>query len=169
MKKILRFFMTLLMLIIITLGISYLLSGGPSTIISHVRISKQPEVVFDYIADMRNELKWNPDVMFMEKVSMDSVGLGTNFRAKWHMSDTIDVVITNYERPNGVTFQNGGELEVNLELKLTPMGNETEIESRFIVTPHGFLRAIFPLLKSKLKDQESVNMVNLKRAIESIN
>lgn len=169
MKKIFRTFIILLALVVIALIISYLLSGKPSLIISHVRISKPREIVFDYISDMRNELKWNPDVMFMEKVSKDSVGLGTHFRAKWHMSDTLDVVITNYQRSKSVTFQNGGQLEVRLELQLTSIGNETEMESRFIVTPHGILRAIFPIMKSKLKDQESVNMINLKKAIESIN
>ncbi|MBX2910863.1 MAG: hypothetical protein KF717_01685 [Cyclobacteriaceae bacterium] len=38
--------------------------------------------------------------------------------------------------------------------------------SSFVVTPHGFLRAIFPILKNKLKAQEGENMVNLKKALE---
>lgn len=169
MRKIFRLFIVLLLLVIITLGISYLLSGGPSTIISHVRISKPPEVVFDYISDMRNELKWNPDVMFMQIISKGPVAAGTRFRAKWHMSDTLNVDITRYERPYNVTFQNGGPLEVKLGLKLAPKGSGTEMESHFIVTPHGFLRAIFPILKGKLKSQEEENMINLKKAMESLN
>lgn len=123
-------------------------------------------MVFDFISDMRNELKWNPDVLFMEKISEGAVGQGTRFRAKWDMSDTINEVITRYERPNYVTFVKGGPLEVRLELKLTPVGSETEMESRFIATPHGFIRAISPIFKAKLKSQEQENMVNLKKALE---
>lgn len=168
MKKYFRIFLGCLLIIPAILGISYLFSGGSSVIVNHVRISKPPEIVFDYISDMTNELKWNPDVMFMEKISQGPVGHGTRFRAKWHMSDTLDVDITHYERPNYVTFQNGGPLEVKLELKLLSVGQETEMESQFIVTPHGFLRAIFPIMKGKLKSQEELNMVNLKKAVESI-
>ena len=166
MKKILRILFVLIGLVILTLSISYLVSGGPSTILSHVRIQKPSETVFDFISDMRNELIWNPDVMFMEKVSEGPVSKGTRFRAKWHMSDTLDVVIVDYERASKVTFVNGGPLEVRLEVKLKAIGSETEMESRFIATPHGFIRAIFPIFKKKMKSQEQENMVNLKKTLE---
>jgi polyketide cyclase/dehydrase/lipid transport protein len=34
-----------------------------------VEIGRSPDEVFDYTVDMRNELKWNPDVQSMEKTA----------------------------------------------------------------------------------------------------
>lgn len=35
-----------------------------------------------------------------------------------------------------------------------------------MATPHGFLRAIFPVVKSQIKAREKENMINLKKALE---
>ena len=115
---------------------------------------------------MRNELKWNPDVQFMDKLTEGPIGVGTRFKAKWHLSDTIEVEITRYDRPNYVTFVNGGSLEVTLDLNLLTSESATELKTKFIATPHGFLRTIFPVMKRKLKSQELENMNNLKKSLE---
>jgi uncharacterized protein YndB with AHSA1/START domain len=167
MRKLLSIMAALIIIVLLTLALFYFISGGPSTIVSHVTINKPPDVVFNYISDMRNELKWNPDVLYMKKTTGGPVGLGTRFRAKWHMSDTIDEQITRFEPSEGITFENGGPLAVTLKVQLTPVDSATELEARFIATPHGFLRAIFPIMRTKLKQQEEENMVNLKTALEA--
>jgi hypothetical protein len=166
MKIILFVFLGLVVLLSVLLGIFFLLSGKPSVISNHVIIQRPQEIVFDFVADMRNELKWNPDVQTMEKLTEGPIGIGTNFLAKWTLSDTINVEITRYERPYYVTFVNGGKLSVTLELSLSSSGNKTEMSTKFIATPHGFLRAIFPVMKNRLKSQEQKNMENLKRFLE---
>lgn len=116
---------------------------------------------------MRNELKLNPDFAFMEKRTNGDIGIGTIFKAKWGLSDKLDLVVSKYDRPHEVTFEKDGQLEVTLKLKLTPIDStSSELESRFFVTLHGFIRAIFPIFKIKLKLQESINMDNLKGAHE---
>ena len=169
MKRALFVILTLVIFISIALGISYLVSGSASVINNHIIIQRPQETVFDFVADMRNELAWNPDVQFMEKISAGPVGIGTRFLAKWHLSDTLEVEIMRYERPNYVTFVNGGPLEVKLELSLSNSDKKTEMDSKFIATPHGFLRAIFPIMKSRLESQEQENMKNLKKALEEDN
>ncbi len=166
MKKLLRAILILIAFVILALAVSYLVSGGQTAIVNHVTINRPPDVVFDYVADMRNELKWNDDVELVEKSSEGPVGLGTTYRAKWEMSDTLGVTVTSYERPRLVTFQNGGALEVTVELRLSPNGEATDLEARFLVTPHGFARAMFPIIGSQLKTAESKNMQELKRALE---
>ena len=167
MKILVYSILGLLILGCITLVISYLLSGKPSIITNHVIIQKPQETVFDFVADMRNELKWNPDVQFMDKLTEGPIGFGTRFKAKWHLSDTIEVEITHYERPDYITFVNGGPLEVTLDLNLMATDGSTELKTKFIATPRGFLRAIFPIIKRKLKSQEKENMVNLKKSLEN--
>lgn len=166
MKTFMRVMLLFIALIALSLSVSYMLSGSPVEIVNSVQINKSPYEVFDYIADMRNELKWNPDVQYMEKKSAGPVEAGTVFRAKWHRSDTIDVTITQYYPPYSVGFQNGGPLEVNLLLQLFKTGDQTKLESRFTATPHGFLRAIFPIVKWQLEAQEKETMLHLKKALE---
>lgn len=166
MKRTLYAFLILVILTSIALGISYIVSGGASVINNHVIIQKSQDTVFNFVADMRNELVWNPDAEFMEKITDGPIGIDTRFRAKWHLSDTLEVKIIRYEPPNYITFVNGGSLEVKLELSLSYSDNRTEMDSKFIATPHGFLRAIFPVMKSQLKSQEQENMKNLKTALE---
>ena len=60
--------------------------------------------MFNYISDMRNELKWNPDVQYMKKTTDGPEGVGTHFKAKWNMSDTLDEEITRFDPPNNLTF-----------------------------------------------------------------
>ena len=166
MENVIYISLGLLILLSITLLILYLLSGKPSIITNHIMIQKPQETVFDFVADMRNELKWNPDVQFMDKLTEGPIGVGTRFKAKWHLSDTIEVEITRYDRPNYVTFVNGGSLEVTLDLNLLTSESATELKTKFIATPHGFLRTIFPVMKRKLKSQELENMNNLKKSLE---
>ena len=166
MKIFIRVLLLFFALTVLSLGVSYMLSGGQVEIVNTVQINKSPYEVFDYISDMRNELKWTPDVQYMEKKSAGPVEVGTVFRAKWHKSDTIDVTITQYYPPYSVTFQNGGPLEVTLLLQLFKTGEQTKLESRFTAIPHGFLRAIFPVVKSQIKAREKENMINLKKALE---
>jgi len=55
---------------------------------------------------------------------------------------------------------------VSLQVHLTGVDTARGMEAQFIATPHGFLRAIFPIMRPKLKEQEAKNMVILKRALE---
>ncbi len=42
------------------------------------------EQAFEFLSDLRNELKWNPaECESVEKITDGPVGLGTRFRAKW--------------------------------------------------------------------------------------
>ncbi|HEX5167992.1 MAG TPA: SRPBCC family protein [Cyclobacteriaceae bacterium] len=166
MKKIVSITLVVAALLIVTINISYLVSGGPTTIVNHVKIKANPEAVFEFASDMRNEVKWNPHVVYMAKISDGPIDSGTRFRAKWDLSDTVDVVITRYDEPHFVTFKNGGPIEVTVEIKLTSVGSDTEMESKFTATPHGFMRAIFPIFLMNIKKQEKEVMQNIKKAIE---
>lgn len=161
MKRLIRILPIILSIPILALTISYMLSGGNHEILNKVRINKSPDEVFNFITDMRNELKWNPDVQFMEKITEGEIGLGTKFRAKWHLSDTLIVTIDKFDRPRQVTFVNGGPIEVVLNITLSPTDSSTELESRFVAKPNGFARAIFPIIKRQMEKQESLNMTNL--------
>jgi hypothetical protein len=132
-----------------------------------VEIARPIEEVFDFAADMRNELKWNPDVESMEKITEGPVGLGTRFKAKWHTSPPLTTECTHFDRPRSFSYHNGGSIEVDLTITLGPTPRGTLLTSRFDARPHGFFRVIFPVFLIILRRQENANMVNVKRALEA--
>ena len=71
-------------------------------------INRTPEEVFDFVADERNEPRYNPKMRLAEKISDGPIGLGTRFRAQTvSMGRPVDMVIevTSYQRPHrlGIT------------------------------------------------------------------
>jgi len=63
-------------------------------------IARTPEDVFDYLSDIGNEVRWNPDCVSMEQLTYGPVGVGTKFRAKWKQGPVIFPEVTAYERPH---------------------------------------------------------------------
>ena len=45
-------------------------------------IDRRPEDVFDFVADERNEPRYNPHMRRAELISTGPIGLGTRFRAR---------------------------------------------------------------------------------------
>ena len=136
---------------------------------SSCRIERPPSVVFDAIADPRSELRWNPKVRVMEKLTEGPIGIGTTFRAKWTKSPLIELRITQWDRPRGWAYVNGGAIAVDLTVTLEEFenGRATMLRSRFDATPHGLVRLIFPLLLASLRREEANNMKFAKSYVEN--
>ena len=134
---------------------------------NRVVIDRPPEVVFDYVSDMRHGLEWNPDVESMVKVTDGPPGLGTRFAAKWKQSENVIVECTRFDRPRAFTAENGGALGVTVAVKLEPRGSGTLLVSRFTARPHGFFKVIFPIFKLMMGKFEKANMGYLKKGVES--
>ena len=76
-----------------------------ATVIENViEIARTPEDVFDYLSDLGNEVRWNPDCLSMEQLTDGPVGVGTRFRAKWKQGPVIFPEVTAYERPRTWTY-----------------------------------------------------------------
>ena len=69
-----------------------------------IEIARTPEDVFDYLSDLGNEVRWNPDCVSMEQLTDGPVGVGTRFRAKWKQGPVIFPEVTAYERPRTWTY-----------------------------------------------------------------
>jgi len=131
-----------------------------------VQIDRSPEAVFDYLVDLCNELKWNPDAQSMERLTDGPIGVGTKFLAKWKQSKLIEVECIRFERPHRWAYSNGGPLSVVFDVTITPQGTGSLLASRFEVRPHGLLKLFFPVILRELKRAEKQNMVSIKHVLE---
>jgi hypothetical protein len=125
-----------------------------------------PEVVFDFLSDLRAELEWNPRCESMEKLTEGPVGLGTRYRAKWKSSPYVEVETVAFERPHGWAAHNGGPIEVTFVCRLEPVPEGTRLEASFEPTPHGWFRLVFPLFLVMMRREEKANMAHLRDAVE---
>jgi len=91
-------------------------------------ISRPPEVVFDLVADERNEPSFNPRMVRAELVSGEPIGSGTQFRAATKsMGRLLEMTIeyTGYERPSrldSVTHMPSAETRGTLRFEPVPAG-----------------------------------------------
>ena len=134
---------------------------------NRVEIARTPEAVFDYLADLGNEIHWNPDCLAMEKLTDGPVGVGTRFRAKWKQGPAIESVCTLFERPRRWRYENSGPMSVVLTITLepTPTGG-TRMTSHGEWTPHGWFRVIFPVFIRVMRRAERDVVASARRALE---
>jgi len=67
-----------------------------------ITISRPVEDVFDFVADERNEPRYNPRMVRAEQISEGPIGLGTRFRAELKAAGrTMPMIVefTRFERP----------------------------------------------------------------------
>lgn len=67
-----------------------------------IMINRRVEDVFDFVSDACNEPRYNPQMVFVEQVSIGPVGLGTQFRAELRSggrSVPMLIEFTAFERP----------------------------------------------------------------------
>jgi hypothetical protein len=77
-------------------------SAGVIRVKGEIVIQQSVETVFDFVADERNEPRYNPRLLLAEQISPGPIGLGTRFRAEAaSRGRPVEMVIefTAYERP----------------------------------------------------------------------
>lgn len=133
---------------------------------STVLIERPKQEVFDFLSDMRNELKWNPGCQSMEKITDGPVGVGTKYMAKWKQSGKLEVTCVAMDAPDSWSYHNGGSIEVDFAAHLSEENGATRLNVDFDAHPHGFAKLFFPIFVMIMKRQESANMANIKRSLE---
>ena len=117
-----------------------------SVIRNSVILRCAPEVVFDYLSDLRAELEWNPNCEGMEKLTDGPVGLGTRYRAKWKGSPVVELETVAFERPHGWTMHNGGPIEITFTCRLEPVPEGTRLHADNRPNPTPLVPADLPAL-----------------------
>jgi uncharacterized protein YndB with AHSA1/START domain len=129
------------------------------------RIACPPEDVFDMLADLRNDTRWNSRVSRAELRSPEPIGPGSRF-AIVNGGTPYDVTITSYERPSRLVFEASGKPDLTIAYALTRRGDETDLESDFDFRPRGVLKVLFPLLAPIIRRDVPKQFASLKALCE---
>jgi uncharacterized membrane protein len=140
-------------------------------ITGEITISRPADEVFDFVADERNEPRYNRQLVSAEKISPGPVGLGTRYRAETKMTGrTVGMTIetTGYERPRRLASSTRlSSMDIHGALTFEPVPDGTRMRWSWVVEPRGLLRLMTPLIARKGRRQEQAIWASLKRYLEA--
>jgi carbon monoxide dehydrogenase subunit G len=134
-------------------------------------IARPIEDVFDFIADERNEPKYNPRMTRVEKVTPGPVAKGTRWSATVESRGRPldrEIEVTDYTRPTrlgSTTSMSTGEIHGALTFEPDPVG--TRISWSWKLQPKGLFRVLGPLITRIGRRQDAELWASLKRYLES--
>lgn len=109
------------------------------------RIACPSEHVFDTLADLRNETRWNSRVSTAELRSTEPIGPDSRFGIV-NGGTPYDVTITAYDRPSRLVLEASGNPDLTIVYTSTPTDDGTQLVSEFDFRPRGALKLLLPLL-----------------------
>ena len=147
------------------LGVSLVIAAEHET-----HIAREPEAVFDYFADLRNEPEWNHGhVRAVRMTSSPPIGQGTTFEGKhpgfgdatWHLVE--------YDRPHHLVIEGFvGTAPYRYVGDFRPTDGGTLFRGRVEWDPRGVWRSLGPLLLPLLKLRTRRSFRNLRVALERL-
>jgi hypothetical protein len=127
--------------------------------------------VFDFVADQRNEPKYNLRMASAEKLTQGAIGQGTRYRVTVRSMGRpvgMDLETTGYERPSRLASTTVmSSAEISGELTFEPEAGGTLMRWRWDVRPKGVFRLLTPVFSQFGKRQEAANWASLKQYLES--
>lgn len=140
-------------------------------VIGHIVIGRPVEGVFDFVADGRNEPKYNPELLRSELITDGPIGIGSRFAAvHTGRRRPVEMVVelTEYERPRRLGYTTRlPRFGVRGLLTFEPIGSSTRMRWDWDLRPEGFARLATPLMKAIGTRQERACWQGLKRYLEA--
>ena len=135
-----------------------------------IRIERAPEDVFDFVADLRNEPKFNPDASDIKQVTPDPIGLGTVYTETFRGIGQLRTTIDRYERPAALGFEaRNPKADANVQFMFTAFGEgATDVSCIVELRMKGAMRLMEKAMAPTIRRQvEHSRGPMLKRALES--
>lgn len=140
-------------------------------ITGEILIDRPISDVFDFVADERNEPRYNQKMTRVEKLTEGPIGAGTRYLAtvtSGRGATDMTIETTEYERPyvlGSVTTLDS--MTIRGTLRFEDVGGATRMSWVWDLTPRGALRFLSPLVAAMGRRQEKAIWSGLKRELES--
>lgn len=133
-------------------------------------INRPVEDVFDFVADERNEPRYNPRMRLAEQITEGPIGVGTRFRAETvSLGRPVEMIIevTSYEPPRRLASSTQmSSMGVHGALTFDTVPGGTRMRWSWELEPNGMLKLVSPLVALMARRQEQRIWTGLKRLLE---
>lgn len=135
-------------------------------------VIKRPiDEVFDFVADERNEPKYNPQMTLAEMVTQGPIGVGTRFHVMTTgVGRAADMTIeyTEFDRPRRLgSATHISSMDINGTLVFEAQGQSTKMKWLWNIEPRGFLKLLGPIVRRMGERQELAIWTGLKKVMEA--
>ena len=133
------------------------------------RVAAEPEAVFDYFADLRNEPEWNNGhVREVRMTSPPPIAQGSTFEGKHPGFGSATWTLVEYDRPRHVVIEGlAGKAPYRYVGDLQKIDGGTLFRGRVEWDPQGLWRGLGPLLQPLLRLTARRSFGNLRAAFDS--
>jgi hypothetical protein len=134
-------------------------------------IARPVEEVFDFVADERNEPRYNPRMVRADKITPGPVGNGTRWSATVRSRGrplNVEIEVTDYSRPRRLgSTTNLWTAQIRGALTFEPDTVGTRMTWAWELRPRGVLKVMKPVLGYLGRRQEAAIWAGLKRYLEA--
>ena len=134
-------------------------------------INRPVEDVFDFVADERNEPRYNRAMNRSELITEGPIGVGSRFHAVMSMRGRpadVTVEFTAYERPRFLASASHlSNMEIQGSLTFDPVPEGTRMRWSWELQPSGILKVLTPLIAYMGRRQDRAIWTGLKHILES--
>lgn len=92
-----------------------------------LEVRGDPSAVFAYLADIRNEPRWNPWGKQVEMLTPEPIGLGSRFRGTYKRVGVVEQELSTYEPDRRLTYASDTMGGASMSFELAPAGSGTRI------------------------------------------
>jgi uncharacterized protein YndB with AHSA1/START domain len=119
-----------------------------------VLVDRPSEEVFDFLADVRNEERWNPNVVRIEGESAGPLSVGGRFEGVYRRGGRMRFELVEAVRPSRLVFRGGGrQMTLAATLELEAVGSATCVRMKGEMEPRGAAKLFAPLMRRPIERQ----------------
>jgi carbon monoxide dehydrogenase subunit G len=124
------------------------------TVEKAVMVNRAPEDVFEFLADVRNEERWNPNVVRIETESGGPLVVGGTFEGVYRRGGQMRFELVEAVAPSRLVFFDGGrQLRLTAPLELRRVGSTTCVRMKGEMEPRGPVKLLAPLMRKAIERQ----------------
>jgi carbon monoxide dehydrogenase subunit G len=129
-------------------------------------VPRSPEEVFDFVADVDNQSRWNPELTNIERLTDGPTRLGSRMRGDVARLGAVETEVTVYERPSRLTLSStGAQADLTLDFRFVPDGDATRMTVTGTMSLKGALKFMEPALRGQVSEQYAARGRAIKAAL----
>ena len=137
------------------------------TVEREVLVDRPAEEVFDFLADVRNEERWNPNVVRIESEWDGPLSVGGSFEGVYRRGGRMRFELVEAIRPSRLVFRGGGrQMTLVATLELERAGPASRVRMKGQMEPRGLMRPLAPLMRKPIERQYQRVAESFRKVVE---